>query len=122
MTGVNSPLRSRADSNAGAGSEHAHSVQEKNMSRLRLILAGAAMAVVLIRPVSVLVQSGGDSRQPAGKDWPLTGGDWLNSRYSSLAQITPANVKGLRGAWATPLPAESSRATAVVQNGMLFVP
>ena len=32
-------------------------------------------------------------------DWPHYGGDAGGQRYSSAAQITPANVKGLKVAW-----------------------
>jgi PQQ-dependent dehydrogenase (methanol/ethanol family) len=34
-------------------------------------------------------------------DWQNTGGDLGNSRYSTLTQITPANVSGLTRAWST---------------------
>src|SRR5881397_4217063 len=32
-------------------------------------------------------------------EWPMPGADYSNSRYSELAQITPANAKNLRAAW-----------------------
>jgi len=35
---------------------------------------------------------------PAG-EWQMPAGDYANSRYSELAQITPANAKNLRAAW-----------------------
>jgi PQQ-dependent dehydrogenase (methanol/ethanol family) len=35
--------------------------------------------------------------------WPATGGDLANSRYSTLTQITRANVKGLKRAWSAPI-------------------
>jgi glucose dehydrogenase len=35
---------------------------------------------------------------PAG-EWQMPAGDYANSRYSELAQITPANAKSLRAAW-----------------------
>jgi quinohemoprotein ethanol dehydrogenase len=37
----------------------------------------------------------------ASADWPSTGGDLGNSRYSTLTQITPGNVSGLARAWST---------------------
>ncbi len=37
----------------------------------------------------------------SGADWQNTGGDLGNSRYSTLTQITPANVSGLARAWST---------------------
>jgi glucose dehydrogenase len=36
-------------------------------------------------------------------DWPLVGGDWGNTRYSTLARINASNVKTLKGAWMTRL-------------------
>ena len=36
---------------------------------------------------------------PAGKDFPSAGGNLGNQRYSSLAQIAPANLSRLGGAW-----------------------
>lgn len=32
-------------------------------------------------------------------EWPRYGGDAGNTRYSALAQITPANIAGLKQAW-----------------------
>jgi glucose dehydrogenase len=40
-----------------------------------------------------------DYRKPPAADWPLVGGDWGNTRYSTLARITTSNVKTLKGAW-----------------------
>ncbi|MFL5574645.1 MAG: hypothetical protein ACJ79S_01520, partial [Gemmatimonadaceae bacterium] len=33
-------------------------------------------------------------------EWAMPAGDYASSRYSPLAEITPANAKGLRVAWA----------------------
>ena len=33
-------------------------------------------------------------------EWPMPGGDYSNSRYSELADITPANAKQLQVSWA----------------------
>ena len=33
---------------------------------------------------------------PAGKEWTQPGGDYAGSRYSTLAEITPANAAQLR--------------------------
>lgn len=60
---------------------------------------------------------------PAGKEWPLVGGDWGNTRYSTLAQITVHNVMSLNGAWVSK-PFEdgaASRSTPVVKDGLMFV-
>src|SRR6185436_17684777 len=39
------------------------------------------------------------SNVPPRDDWPVTGGDGANTRYSPLAQITRDNVSRLRVAW-----------------------
>lgn len=36
---------------------------------------------------------------PAGNDWPMAGGDGAGTSYSSLTQITTANVSKLKVAW-----------------------
>src|SRR5438477_372189 len=58
-----------------------------------------------------------------GGEWPAFGGEAANARYSPLAQITTANVMRLGGAWMSPKsePAASTRALAVVRDGMIFV-
>jgi alcohol dehydrogenase (cytochrome c) len=68
-----------------------------------------------------------DFRQPPGKDWPLVGGDWGDTRSSTLAQMTPANIGNMKGAWMTRLNSGfgagySRQATPVVQNGVIYVP
>jgi hypothetical protein len=44
---------------------------------------------------AVIVTSAGyaqvDLREPAGKEWITVGGDWHNTRYSTLAQIDRNN-------------------------------
>lgn len=62
----------------------------------------------------------GDWRKPAGKEWPLTGGDWGNTRYSTLKKINLDTVKDLGGAWMTKLDA-APRGTPVVVGGKMFV-
>jgi alcohol dehydrogenase (cytochrome c) len=89
---------------------------------VKKFLAGFLVACGAIGAPMVPAQTPDPRAQPAGTDWPLTGGDWLNSRYSALTQITPANVKQLRGAWIRDFPGASSRATPVVQNGTIFIP
>src|SRR6266850_1761965 len=38
-------------------------------------------------------------RTGPANEWPMPGADYSNSRYSELAEITPANAKNLRAAW-----------------------
>jgi quinohemoprotein ethanol dehydrogenase len=67
-----------------------------------------------------------DYRKPAGSEWPLVGGDWGNTRYSTLAKIDTSNVKMLKGAWMTRLnsgfgPPYSQQATPVVRDGIMYM-
>ena len=62
-----------------------------------------------------------DLTKPAGKDWPAVGGDWNNSRYSTLDKINTGNVKTLGGAWVKQFEGAYSRITPVVVDGMMFV-
>jgi alcohol dehydrogenase (cytochrome c) len=90
------------------------------MNRLRWIGA-AAFAAALVMPTTVSVQS--DVKGPAGKEWPAVGGDWGNTRYSTLSQISRANVARLGAAWTSEKfsgPA-SSRAMPLVKDGVMFV-
>src|SRR5438132_144003 len=41
---------------------------------------------------------------PGGKDWTVAGGDLANDRFSTLTQITPANVSKLHVIWQKKLP------------------
>ncbi len=72
--------------------------------RMRLKIAVVTVAICSIAPFFAFKAQGLlDLQQPAAKEWPTVGGDWGNSRYSTLQQITPANVKDLKGAWVTHL-------------------
>jgi quinohemoprotein ethanol dehydrogenase len=71
---------------------------------------------------------GGDPelRQPASREWLHVGGDWSNSRYSTLAQITRDNVKTLKGAWVTHLGSGlgakySLETTPIVKDGVMYL-
>ena len=58
----------------------------------------------------------------SSQEWRAPGGDLGSTRYSTLAQVTPANVARLGAAWVTPLPGdEVSKASPVIANGLLFV-
>jgi quinohemoprotein ethanol dehydrogenase len=73
-------------------------------------------------PVIVAVQSVEDGRKHSGRSWPAPGGDWGTSRYSTLRQITPDNVKSLGAAWVIELPErESSRAFPIISDGLMFL-
>ena len=66
------------------------------------------------------------SQGPAGgypsSDWPLAGGDRSSTRYSALNEISTETIGRLAGAWVTRLEGgASSRATPVVQDGVLYL-
>lgn len=53
--------------------------------------------------------------------WPSNGGDLANTRFAPQAQITPVNVKSLGGVWRTELPGGVSKASPVVQDGVMYL-
>src|SRR5262245_53671605 len=86
-----------------------------------------ALGLVLLAPGLTVAQSQPSLREPAGKDWLTIGGDWGATRYSTLNEITTANVKDLKGAWVTHLGSGlgtkySLEATPLVQNGVMYLP
>jgi quinohemoprotein ethanol dehydrogenase len=89
------------------------------------VLAIVATAGVLALQL-LSAQTAPDFRRPASKEWPLVGGDWGNTRYSTLSQINTSTVKALKGAWMTRLnsgfgPGFSQQATPVVRDGILYI-
>src|SRR5712664_1205381 len=71
-----------------------------------------AFAVVLVLAITAQAQSG----------WPVYGGDPGNTRYSTLTQINPANVKNLKVAWVLRLGSlRSQESTPLVIGDTLFV-
>ncbi|HKQ43899.1 MAG TPA: PQQ-binding-like beta-propeller repeat protein [Rhizomicrobium sp.] len=71
---------------------------------MKTLLRGAtAMAVLALLA---------NAASGAGTDWPMSGQDLGGNRYTSLSQITPANVQNLQKAWSyhlRPANAASSR-------------
>jgi PQQ-dependent dehydrogenase (methanol/ethanol family) len=60
-----------------------------------------------------------------GKDFPKVGGNYGNQNYSSLAQITKANVKTLGGAWHVHLEGGSKafeqEASVIAVDGVIYI-
>lgn len=76
----------------------------------------------LSRTVLGVAMAGGISTVAmAATDWPVVGGDWGNSQYSTADRINTGNIKSLGGAWVHQFEGERSRATPVVADGMMFV-
>jgi len=87
---------------------------------MRLSLAAVGVCAL----TTALAQT--DLRKPAGAEWPLVGGDWGNTRYTTLAQINPSNVKTLKGAWMARLNSGfgspySQQGTPVVKDGVMYI-
>ena len=61
-------------------------------------IVAAALTCAIVYPALAAAQRAPDLRQPTGKEWPTIGGDWGNTRYSTLTQINRNNVKNLKGA------------------------
>lgn len=97
------------------------------MKSKRSQFAAAVIAIgFIIGSFAFSAQSNPDLRKHAGKDWQTVGGDWSNSRYSTLTQINPANVKNLKGAWVTHMGSGLGRkysleATPLVKDGVMYV-
>lgn len=99
-----------------------------------LICVGAIMLGVALQPVRSVAddprfQTGMGSfpdrrlelSATTGSEWQHWGNDRGGSRYSSLEQITPANVAGLKLAWSAPLSASADAKTAGLQVTPLMV-
>ena len=89
------------------------------MRRVALRIAVLAIAI----PSMALAQT--DLRRPAGKEWLTIGGDWSNSRYSTLTQINRDNVKDLKAAWVVNLGSGigtkySMEGTPIVKDGVMY--
>jgi len=40
-----------------------------------------------------------DLSNPTGREWLTVGGDWHNTRHSTLTQVNRDNVENLKAAW-----------------------
>jgi len=62
----------------------------------------ATFTVVVYCAFSLHAQNGGPLRRTdwaASNDWPVYHGSSANIKYSTLEQVTPANVRNLREVW-----------------------
>ena len=97
-----------------------------NLALSRRHQIAVVVAVVVVPAIIAIAQTTLDYRKPPGAEWPVVGGDWGNTRYSTLSQINVANVKTLKGAWMARLssgfgPGFSQQATPVVKDGVMYV-
>src|SRR5581483_9353036 len=63
-----------------------------NYSGMRRRILGTILCTV----AAASAQTAPDFTKPAGAEWPLVGGDWGNTRYSTLDKLNPSNVKTLK--------------------------
>jgi len=91
--------------------------------RYRTVLLACAAAALLAgtQAMAEPAKAPVEKFQEAGKEWPLHGGSWGNTRYSTLAEIDQSNVKTLGAAWSYDLGAEISHGPPVIADGMMFV-
>jgi quinohemoprotein ethanol dehydrogenase len=87
----------------------------------------ASLSLSVFSLAVVFAQTVPDLRKPPGAEWPVVGGDWGNTRYSMLAQISTTNVKTMKGAWMARLNSGfgagfSQQATPVVKDGVMYLP
>jgi PQQ-dependent dehydrogenase (methanol/ethanol family) len=56
------------------------------------------------------------------QNWLMYWGDYQGTHYSPLNQITPVNAKNLQGAWAMPVPGNTTLETSpIVVDGVMYV-
>lgn len=82
------------------------------------------VAIMAASALGAVAASAADQNwsKAAAKDWPANGGGWSNTRYSSLGQINPANVKMMGGAWVADLSnGEIVKGSPIVQDGVMYV-
>src|SRR5688572_13094102 len=79
--------------------------------------ARVALVAFAIAPVAA-------GAQARSVDWPIYGGTTDNTRYSTLDQITPANVKQLQVAWRyethDEFPGSEMQSNPIVVDGVLY--
>ena len=79
-------------------------------------------SVVLTVLSAVLVVTASSARAQSGNEWPMYGGDYANTRYSTLNQINTGNVSRLRVRWIRSLGSlESQEATPIVVGDTMYV-
>src|SRR5947207_12202505 len=77
---------------------------------MRQIVSAAALAACL--PLAL---------HATGNDWPSRDGDPGGQRYSTLKQITPANVSQLATAWTFDTGSAALQVTPLVVSGVMYL-
>lgn len=69
---------------------------------IEIMARSGALGIVLAGSVATAAAGQRAAPPPASvppAEWPMAGRDYASTRHSPLAQLTPANVAGLRAAW-----------------------
>lgn len=91
-------------------------MQKKFVPELMRLLGTAVVALIGSHFVA------GSARAESAKEWIAYGGDWANTRYSTLNSINTKNVKGLKVAWAFPLGVlEGQETSPLIIDGTMYV-
>src|ERR1700679_733431 len=88
--------------------------------RYRTVLLACAVALS-VGAQAEPAKAPAEKFEQANTEWPLHGGSWSNTRYSTLSQINEGNVKTLGAAWSFDLKDEQSKGPPVVADGMMFI-
>src|SRR5690349_4037190 len=80
-----------------------------------------AAAAALVLGAGLAAQT---AAPPQPRDWPAVGNDPGGGKYSTLTQITPANVTQLAKAWTydTGAPAAGYTITPIVIGNVMYLP
>ncbi len=78
-------------------------------------------AVTLALATAAFIVGTGAFAATADQGWTTNGGDANNDRYAPLTGITPENAKTLGGAWRTEMPGATSKASPIIDNGVMYV-
>src|SRR5207245_9933393 len=92
-----------------------HQGGDTTMSKVWRTLTGSVLTVALV----LWALSAGAQQ---GKEWPIYGADYANTRYSALDQSNTKNVRRLRVAWIrSPGTIESQEATRTGVGDSLYL-
>ena len=89
----------------------------RSLALARMRIQNAFVALVLALPTRV-------GAQAKSVDWPIYGGTTDNTHYSTLDQITPANVRQLKVAWTyethDEFPGSEMQSNPIIVDGVLY--
>jgi len=82
----------------------------------------AALVGASVLAIAACSQQGDvDRTQLPANDWPVVGGDWNNTRYSTLDQINTANIGQVGAAWVRELEGGVPFGEPIVLNGRMYI-